>query len=255
MNLLLLGGTSDARRMASTLHKKGIRLIYSVAGLVRTPDLPCTIVSGGFSQFGGLAAYIKLHKISAILDVTHPYAQQMSDTAVEVARLLDIPCWRFHREPWVAQKGDQWLLFDQWHDLMPALRDKKVVFLSMGQVTLKHLQQLSTNTQGKTIILRTAAEPSFCLPAGIIWIKAIGPFDVAAERQLFEQYGVDSIVSKNSGGEAIIAKIHAARELNIPVYMMNRPIKKTVDKQFLAAPECGEFVAQQSAEHSFMRDL
>ncbi len=89
--LLLLGGTADGRVLAEKLHNSGIRVIYSIAGLVRTPNVPCEIISGGFSQRGGLALFIQEHHVAAILDVTHPYAQTMSNTAASVAKQCGIP--------------------------------------------------------------------------------------------------------------------------------------------------------------------
>jgi len=250
MSLLLLGGTADARRMAATLHQQGIKLIYSVAGLVRKPNLPCEIISGGFSQFGGLARYIQQHDISAILDVTHPYARVMSNTAVAVAQQENIPCWRFYREPWLETEGDQWTLFNGWPELLPALKSKKTLLLTAGQVEESLLHELLASDTTKTIILRTAATPNYPMPDKVIWLKAIGPFNFAAERQLLEQYEVDVLVSKNSGGSAIIAKIHAAGELNIPVYMLARPNKDQADQEFLSASECSEFVVTQCHQRS-----
>ena len=250
MNLLLLGGTSDARRMAASLHKQGVRLIYSVAGLVRMPDLPCKVISGGFSQFAGLERYIREYDIGAILDLTHPYAQRMSNTAVAAAKQMQIPCWRFAREAWQQTEADQWAFFNDWSELLPALKHKKKVLLTAGQVEEVFLHKLLTSDPTRTIVLRTAAPPAYPMPDRVIWIKAIGPFNVAEERQLFEQYSVDALVSKNSGGNAIIAKIHAARELNTPVFMLARPHKQPADKQFLTAPECSEFVTTQCLQRS-----
>jgi precorrin-6A/cobalt-precorrin-6A reductase len=41
---------------------------------------------------------------------------------------------------------------------------------------------------------------------------------------LLQNYDIRAIVSKNSGGDATYAKIVAARELKIPVVMVQRPI-------------------------------
>lgn len=49
-----------------------------------------------------------------------------------------------------------------------------------------------------------------------------GPFSVDNERSLLRQYKIGAIVSKNSGGDATYAKIIAARELAIPVVMIQR---------------------------------
>ena len=43
------------------------------------------------------------------------------------------------------------------------------------------------------------------------------------ERSLLEKYEIEAMVSKNSGGDATYPKITAARELGIPVVMIQRP--------------------------------
>jgi precorrin-6A/cobalt-precorrin-6A reductase len=40
---------------------------------------------------------------------------------------------------------------------------------------------------------------------------------------LLHTYAIEAIVSKNSGGEATYAKMIAARELGVPVVMVQRP--------------------------------
>ncbi|WP_370280216.1 precorrin-6A reductase [Pontibacterium sp.] len=237
--LLLLGGTADARRMTKALlekngeQKQQLQIVYSVAGLVRTPELPCEVLVGGFSQFGGLATYICNQKIDAILDVTHPFAATMSSTAVSVAKDLGIPCWRFHRPEWQQQPGDNWRLFDDWQTLIPALAGKKSVLLTAGQLTQGAVDQLVAQTgDDQRIILRTAAPPRVDLPDSVEWIKGIGPFRLEDERVLFEQYEVDALVTKNSGGASTEAKLHAARELGVEVFMLQRPELPDADQQF-----------------------
>lgn len=134
MKLLLLGGTADARRLAKRLQRDAIEIVYSVAGLVRMPDVDCDVISGGFSQFGGLQAYIEQQKIDAVLDATHPYAEKMTTTAWGVTQQLNLPYWRFHRAPWQMQTDDNWQMFAGWPDLLAALGEFKSVFITAGQI-------------------------------------------------------------------------------------------------------------------------
>jgi precorrin-6A/cobalt-precorrin-6A reductase len=57
-----------------------------------------------------------------------------------------------------------------------------------------------------------------------------GPFDLEQERRLLREYRIEAIVSKNSGGEATYAKVIAARELQIPIIMVQRPIMPEGEK-------------------------
>jgi len=276
LSLLLLGGTGDARHLTTELFNNNVPVIYSVAGLVRTPHVPCEIVRGGFSQFAtlesrvldshileshvlannvlennalennGLVNYIQDKNITAILDVTHPYAQKMSSTAVKSASHCNIPCWRFHRPEWEKQQGDNWTEYDSLEQLLPHLRDKKNVFLSIGQIKQEFVKPLETLLEGKTQrqIVRTAVKPKIELAATMHWIRAIGPFKYEDELALLKQFDIDVVVTKNSGGVATIAKLEAARKLNVPVLMLARPELPTADKIVSDPMACKELVLE-----------
>lgn len=244
--LLLLGGTAEAIHLAKQLHQSGIDLIYSLAGLVRQPDLPCQIVSGGFTQFGGLAHFLQDNHIDAILDVTHPYAEKMSATASRICQKKEIPLWRFLRQEWQPQAGDNWCYINNWQELFFYLEDKKSVFLSAGQLDKDILDAFdSLGKQGQQQILRTAVKPAFALPASMTWLKGIGPFNKADEEQLFHQYAVDALVCKNSGGDFTKAKLGVAREKGVPVYLFNRPELLPADKTFNDLDKCAKFIMNE----------
>ena len=237
MKILLLGGTADARCLADALHQAGtvhknISVIYSLAGLVRVPKVDCELVVGGFTQFRGLSAYLRDNQVDAILDVTHPYAQTMSTKAVNAAKEVGIPCWRFHRPAWTRQDGDVWSEYDSNEDLLKQLNGFHVPLLSAGQMSEGLLENIIQLPSIKRIVWRTAVPPKFEIPNGIEWIKAIGPFALEDERQLLIEQGIDVIVSKNSGGSATYSKLEAARELSIPVLLHSRPILPEADREF-----------------------
>lgn len=238
--LLVLGGTADGRVLAQRLHAKNIALIYSIAGLVRKPQLDCQLLVGGFSQFGGIERYVRQHHIPAILDITHPYAQRMSEAAARAAQSCGIAYWRFHRAQWQQQCGDNWQRFASWEDLLPALAGKRHIFVTTGQVAPHTLERLLERCH--SVLLRTAVKPKNPLPERVHWVKAIGPFEEKQEMCLMRRYGIDALVSKNSGGDSTIAKLTAARGRHIPVYMLDRPVLPAADKLFLDRQTCEEFV-------------
>lgn len=243
IKILVLGGTSDAKKIALELHNKGICIVYSIAGLVRTPVMPCELLVGGFTQFGGLTQYLKLKKIDAVLDVTHPFAKNMSTQAVRSTQEIQIPCWRFNRLPWVRQPKDQWLEFSNWHDLINSLKGKKSVFLTAGQLDQESINQLATYA-GQKQVLRTAVESSMCIPNSMTWVKAIGPFNEANETELISNHAVDALVCKNSGGAATEAKLLVARKKRIPVFMYQRPQLPCADLEFTEIDECLSFITR-----------
>ncbi len=50
-----------------------------------------------------------------------------------------------------------------------------------------------------------------------------GPFTKSGERELMQRLAVEILVTKNSGGSLTSAKLSVARELSIPVIMIERP--------------------------------
>lgn len=223
-HILLLGGTGLAIPLAHRLIEQDYQLTYSIAGLVRQPDLTCRVISGGFSQLGGMATYIRAEGISRVVDATHPYATQISHHAMQATKQCDIPYWRLQRPPWPKCDTDNWLEFPDWTQLLPALQTYQTVFLSHGRLSAEHLEQLAAiRQQGQRFYLRTAIPPTIALPSWLHSITAIWLFTYQDELSLFSRLGVDLLVSKNSGGEMTYAKIQAARQLKIPVLMLQRP--------------------------------
>ena len=227
MKLLILGGTSAAKTLASELHAKDVEVVYSIAGLVRQPDLPCEVISGGFSIRGGLSRYIVENNITAVLDATHPFASKMSQTATEVTEQLQIPLWRYQRPDWVAASEDNWTFLSNWDDLLRGLRPFKTVFLTQGQLSESMLAALHMRRKPEQrFIHRTAVEPKHRVPDWMEWIQGIGPFSLDAELDLIKKYKIDVIVSKHSGGE-VPAKLIAARSLKVPVLLLQQTVKAT----------------------------
>lgn len=81
-NVLLLGGTGEARALAELLHARGVRFTSSLAGRVARPRLPVGPVRiGGFGGVEGLVAYLRTEEVTAVVDATHPFAEEPRHSA------------------------------------------------------------------------------------------------------------------------------------------------------------------------------
>ena len=221
MKILILGGTADARKIATALIEENIAVIYSVAGLVRLPQLKCPVISGGFSKEGGLSHFLAQQQIQGVVDATHPYAINMSQQALLSCGQLSLPYFCFARPPWQQQQGDNWISVDDWPALLTACVKFDRPFLTTGQLPQSALAKIARHSQ--KVVYRTAAPSKALLAENVEWIKAIGPFVLAQEQALMQRLDIDVLVCKNAGGEATIAKLAAARVLKIPVIMLQRP--------------------------------
>ncbi len=219
LKLLILGGTQDAKQLAIKLHQAGIKCIYSIAGLVRTPELACELRVGGFGGAEGLAEYLKQEKIAGLVVATHPFAKRISHNAFVACQLAQVPVWRYLRAPWQQSKDDNWSSASDWLQVLEQTKTAKRPFFTLGREPLTHLDRIPEHQYWlvRTAIGRPQKEKNYYLE------QTIGPFSLDAEIRLLRQHKIDVLVTKNSGGNAVNAKIDAARILGIPVVMLERP--------------------------------
>ncbi len=235
-SLLILGGTREAATLAAALAAAGgVRVVTSLAGRTRTPLLPPgEWRSGGFGGVAGLIDYLRREAIDWVVDATHPFAIRMNAQAQQAAESLNIPLLRLLRPAWSRQMGDLWQdAADHREAASLAARHGRRVLLAIGH---KDLAAFAASP-GPLFLIRAIEPPDpASLPPGAEIILARGPFDLAAEKTLLEERGIDLIVAKNSGGEASYAKIAAARDLAIPVIMIARPPQPRLSPALQIAP-------------------
>ena len=239
--LLILGGTHEALAFARFFHNHGIRVIYSISGLVRQPVLPCTVISGGFSHRGGLSQVLLNEPISAVLDATHPFATTISQRAIQATKQHQIPYWRWQRPPWRPTRQDQWQTFGQWSALAQAVRPYSRILLTVGRLSRWQWQTLAPQRK-QHLYLRTATANVMPYPMQTYGIQQIGSLSIDQEIALLSKHRIEVLVTKNSGGDPTYAKIEAARRANIPVLLLNRPFQPTSCIQFSRLESCHQHI-------------
>jgi precorrin-6A/cobalt-precorrin-6A reductase len=223
--ILVLGGVGDALNIARRLAPQDI---YSLAGLGKQPsDLPCQLRVGGFGGAEGLASFIAAQGIELLLDITHPYAAQISANAACAAALTGVPCWALRRPGWQAGAGDDWREVVDWAELSAALAPFQRPFFTLGREPLEHLQEIA---EGQFWTLRSLDGHPGNERAAVIGAR--GPFNLEDERALFAAGRFDVLISKNSGSTATEPKLQVARELGLPVLLLARPRLPRVAREF-----------------------
>lgn len=222
-HILLLAGTYEARLLARDLGQNfpNARLTASFAGAVSDlPNLGVPTRVGGFGGVEGLCAYLQNEGVTMLLDATHPFAAQMSRNAALAAQKSDVPLIRLERPPWRKQEGDCWQMASDLHAAANLLPAGSRVFLSIGRNDIS----LFTHRTDLTGIARMIEPPATPLPAHWHLILSRPAQSVAEEIALFQTYEITHLATKNSGGSRAYAKIEAARALDLPVVMVDRPI-------------------------------
>lgn len=220
LRVLILGGTAEASAVARGLAGDGrFDPVLSYAGRTRAPAAqPIPVRSGGFGGAAGLADWLRAHGTEALVDATHPFAARISANARTAAAATAVAVVHLLRPPWTPVAGDRWTVVPTVADAAAALgATPRRVFVTVGGTDL-----LPFASTPHRLLVRTV-DPPACLPDGAALIHARGPFRVDDEEDLLRQERIDVLVTKNSGGAATMAKLHAARRLGLPVVVVARP--------------------------------
>jgi precorrin-6A/cobalt-precorrin-6A reductase len=218
--VLVLGGTTEARALAAACaDRPGLDTVTSLAGRTSAPlAIAGAVRTGGFGGADGLAGYVREHRIAAVVDATHPFAATMSAHAAAATAAAGVPLLVLRRPGWTEQPGDRWHrvpAVPAAADLLPALGRR--VFLTTGRQSIAAFAELDACW----FLARSVEPPEPPMPRRLEVLLDRGPFRVAGERALLTGHRIDVLVTKDSGGAT--AKLEAARDLGVPVIMVDRP--------------------------------
>ncbi|MFD0032151.1 cobalt-precorrin-6A reductase [Streptomyces sp. NPDC127172] len=223
MHVLILGGTTEARRLAQALTAghPGWRVTSSLAGRVARPVLPeGEVRTGGFGGADGLARALRELQVDALIDATHPFAGTISFHAAQAAATAHVPLLALRRPGWVPAPGDDWHHVNSLEEAATALPSLGTrAFLTVGRLGLPPFASIDD----VHFLIRSVDAPEPPLPPHSEVLLDRGPFTPEGERELLRTRHIDVLVTKDSGGEATAPKLVAAREARIPVLVVRRP--------------------------------
>lgn len=230
--ILVLAGTRDGREIAAGLHAAGYEVMVSVVsdyGRDLAEQSGVRAQAAALTE-GELECFIREKGISLVVDATHPFAVNVSSNASRAADRAGVPCIRYERP--LSELPDYPLLLvakDMEEAAGKAVAAGKTVFLTTGSHTLPLFRAAAEGTDCR-LIARVLPQPDViaaCLAAGFTpgdIVALQGPFSLALNRVLFQEFGADVMVTKNSGPVGgTDTKIAAAMELGMTVVVVQRP--------------------------------
>jgi precorrin-6A/cobalt-precorrin-6A reductase len=220
--ILILGGTGEAREIARRLALEGRDVISSLAGATEAPLVPDGRVrSGSFGGKSGLEDFLRREAIALVIDATHPFAVEISKNGAAAAETCGIGFLRLDRSGWTAAPGDRWIAVKDIAEAAQRAPQKVPIFLTIGRKQIGDF----IGREGLCGLVRSIEPPKEQLPDRWSLFLARPPFTVESEIAIMLEHRIAMLVSKNSGGEQSAAKLVAARQLQIPVLMVERPSK------------------------------
>lgn len=228
----VFSGTGDGNALAREIAAAGHAIVVSSASeygaeLVGQSCPGATVIAGrlGIERRRELLRESRAH---AIVDATHPYATEISRQLIALARELDLPYLRYERP---RAMGEQPALHAASMEAAAqmAMGLGKRTFLATGSKDLASFVQ-ADSTAAHQWFVRLAPDPQHlqrAIDAGIPRSHLVamqGPFSRVANETLWRDWGIDCVVTKDSGDAGgYHAKAAAAAALGIPLIVVDRP--------------------------------
>ena len=227
----LIGGTSDSATIAQMLLDSDIPFIVTVTTKTAC-SLYCTdeIAVGRMNRVEMESFCQK--GIVAVVDASHPYAVEVSQSAIAVAAKANLPYLRYERVKYpgstAIQTNANITELASFDDLVAGdyLQNKRVL-LTVGCKALPLFQPWQSKAVLFARVLPKISSLETALTSGFKSDRLIAirpPLERALEKALWQQWQINLVVTKASGtagGEDV--KRQVAADLNIPLIIITRP--------------------------------
>jgi len=219
--ILIIGGTSEGFKIASSLNDNNYSSVLSLQGNTLQPrQVNYATRSGGFGGIDGLKNYLNNNYINVVIDASHPYSTQISNNVKVATNELKIKLFILHRPEWKKKYFDQWLHTNSFYNtraILNILPRESRLFLTIGK---KYIPLFSDCKQW--LMIRTIDQYTTQLQGNRKYITGRGPFHISQELILLRENKITHLVSRNSGSIETYAKVEAARILGIEIIMIDR---------------------------------
>lgn len=231
--IFLFAGTKDARGLVDFLLKENLKIMASVVtdyGKILLEGNENLVINQQRLDEVAMEETFRKNNISVVVDASHPYAVNVSNTAINVAKKLSIPYIRYEREVTPIPKSEKIHLVASYEEAAElAMTLGECIFLTTGSNRLELFSKESRKS-GKRIIPRVLpADYSIEIcnkcnitPKDIVAIQ--GPFSKELNKELYKKYDADVVVMKNSGTlGGTETKLTAALEMDMEIVIIDRP--------------------------------
>ncbi|MCF4006662.1 precorrin-6A/cobalt-precorrin-6A reductase [Corynebacterium uropygiale] len=238
MRVLILGGSEPAHQLAHELVRRDWWVTTILPGPGRTPAGQVRIGDQGGAA--GIARFIIEHGVEYVVDATPPFEERASILGAEAARATSTPFFLLAQAPWQPGPHDRWQSVTTLEGaVQPASRSFRHILLDFWDAPESasafaedrdnlYVLRTAVPRRGRAVHGRTPAR-----------FRIIGqaPDSVEGEKQLLRDNQIDGIVLRNTGDTRSEPTLDAARELAIPIILIDRPAPPGATLSCHAVPE------------------
>ncbi len=229
----LIGGSSDSRRVAQILSDRLVPWIATVVSpraqrlYKNLPDFPHNSYAGSLTP-DTLPRWLTDHRITHIIDASHPFAVEISSLAIATA----LPYLRYERPAVnlapIIEKHPNIIAISTWDQLFAQAlaQEQQRILLTTGLKSLDRVIPLLHRAQWWARVLPSSRNPAIALgfPRNSLILQH-PPVDAATERHQWKTLEIDTVLTKASGqAGGLPEKIAAAIALQTRLLILQRPV-------------------------------
>ncbi|MWC30622.1 precorrin-6A reductase [Paenibacillus sp. MMS18-CY102] len=231
--IFMLCGTSDARELAVRIRQSGHKVLASVV----TDSAANSLKAEGLDVRVGrltedeMVSQFTNEEYAAVIDASHPFAEEAHRNAMQAAKCAGIPYIRFERASLVYDNHPGLTVVPGYEEAaLEAKRRQGSVMLTTGSKTLHIFARHLANDPNIRLVARMLPRHDNmekCEELGVEQKNIIamqGPFSREMNEALYRQYGTTIMVTKESGSTgAVDEKVQTALSMGIDVILISRP--------------------------------
>lgn len=227
----IIGGTCEAARLVNKIKHK-VKYIITAATEIEKEFIDDENLKVCPMDEAAMEDFITGNSIDTAIDVSHPYAFEVTRNAKEAAEKCNIEYIRYARRR--VEDTDGCVYFDSIQDCMEFLKTiKGCVLFTTGSKNIKDFEAVRNHNRFIYRVLPAVESIKECLKNNVNMkniIAVLGPFSEDFNAAMFIEYGAEYVVMKDSGNQGgTVEKILACRKLNIKAVIIGRKEEEGLD--------------------------
>lgn len=223
----IIGGTSEAKQLISLLNDKRefVVTVATYSGAEMLGDLQPIV---GRMNYEDMVRFIRERSIDTIVDMSHPYAVEVTQNARAATEETGAAYIRFVRKSAEVEACIYFESIEKCTSFLEGIRG--CVFFTTGIKNIRDFEKVRGANRFVYRVLPSIFSIQECVDRGIRMediIAILGPVSEDMNYRMFKDYKADYVVMKDSGTKGgTLDKINACTKLGITPIVIQRQTKE-----------------------------